>query len=67
MAALYNANSSSDNVSANLYDFQMVNHFSNNNLLTSKVGLSSSLKNLTWWTNESMDTFFPKCFSLSKV
>ena len=45
----------------------MINHFSNNNLLTSKVGLSSSLKNLTWWTNECMDTFFPKCFSLSKV
>jgi len=45
----------------------MVNHFSNNNLLTSKVGLCQSLKNLTWWTNDTMDNFFPKCFSLSKL
>lgn len=50
-----------------LQDFQIVNHFSNNNLLTSKVGLCQSLKNLTWWTNDTMDTFFPKCFSLSKL
>lgn len=50
----------------NLHDFQIVNHFSNNNLLTSKVGLAASLKNLTWWTNDSMDSFFPKCFILTK-
>lgn len=50
----------------NLHDFQIVNHFSNNNVLTSKVGLTASLKNLTWWTNDSMDSFYPKCFILSK-
>lgn len=50
-----------------LHDFQIVNHFSNNNLLTSKVGLCLSLKNLTWWTNDTMDSFFPKCFCLSKI
>ena len=44
-----------------------MNHFSNNNLLTSKVGLAASLKNLTWWTNDTMDSFFPKCFVLSKL
>ena len=50
-----------------LYDFQIVNHFSNNNLLTSKIGLCNSLKNLTWWTNDSMASFFPNCFVISKV
>ena len=50
-----------------LYDFQIVNHFSNNNLLTSKIGLCNSLKNLTWWTDDSMESFFPSCFVISKV
>lgn len=55
-----------DGVGGELQDFQIVNHFSNNNLLTSKVGLCASLKNLVLWTNESMDNFFPKCFTISK-
>ena len=50
-----------------LQDFQIVNHFINNSLLTSKVGLCNSLKNLTWWTNNSMDNFFPKCYVLTKL
>ena len=49
-----------------LYDFQMVNHFSNNNLLTSKVGLCNSLKNLTWWTNDTRENIFPNCFVITK-
>ena len=44
----------------------MVNHFTNNNLLTSKVGLCSSLNNLQWWADDRMDSFFPTCFIISK-
>lgn len=49
-----------------LHDFQLVNHFQNNSLLATKVGLCSSLKNLQWWVEEHMDSFFPKCFAISK-
>lgn len=43
----------------------MVNHFTRNNLITTKTGLTHSLKNLIWWTNIDIDSFFPKCFDLT--
>ena len=49
----------------NLQDFQIVNHFFKNNLITTKTGLCQSLKNLVWWNNVEIDTFFPKCFDLT--
>ena len=55
-----------DGAGGELLDFQIVNHFSNNNLLTSKVGLCASLKNLVLWTNNTMENFFPKCFTITK-
>ena len=49
-----------------LHDFQLVNHFQNNSLLATKVGLCSSLKNLQWWLEEHMDSFFHNLFAISK-
>ena len=59
-------NNGNRDVNRDLHDFQIVNHFSNNNLLTTKVGLCTSLKNLNLWQNDTMDSFFPKCFIISK-
>jgi tubulin monoglycylase TTLL3/8 len=44
----------------------MVNHFLKNNLITTKVGLTHSLKNLVWWNTVDMDSFFPKCYDLTE-
>lgn len=38
-----------------------------NNLITTKVGLTHSLKNLIWWNNVPIDTFFPKSFDLTEM
>ena len=37
-----------------------------NNLITTKVGLCHSLRNLVWWNNVEIDSFFPKCFDLTE-
>ena len=49
-----------------IQDYQIVNHFLKNNLITTKVGLCHSLKNLVWWNNVEIDSFFPKCFDLTE-
>lgn len=36
-----------------------------NNVITTKVGLSYSLKQMVWWTPVDVDCFFPKCFDLT--
>lgn len=48
-----------------LKDFQIVNHFLKNNVITTKVGLCHSLKQLIWWNNVEVDSFFPKCYDLT--
>ena len=48
-----------------LKPFQMVNHFYRNNLITTKVGLQHSLKNLIWSSSTPMDEFFPRCYDMS--
>jgi tubulin monoglycylase TTLL3/8 len=50
---------------AELKDFQITNHFMKNNVITTKVGLCHSLKQLIWWNNVAVDSFFPKCFDLT--
>lgn len=57
----------SDVCSTDLQDFQIVNHFLKNNLITTKVGLTNSLKNLIWWNNVDIDSFFPKSFDLTEM
>ena len=45
----------------------MVNHFYNHSFITSKIGLTNSLKNLPYWNNKlEADAFYPKCFVVPK-
>lgn len=48
----------------NLLDHQIVNHFAKATSITTKVGLTHSLKNLIWFNNIDVDTFYPRCFDL---
>jgi len=41
-----------------------VNHFHKATSITTKVGLTHSLKNLIWFNNIDVDTFYPRCFDL---
>ena len=47
-----------------LEDHQIVNHFAKATSITTKVGLTHSLKNLIWFNNVDIDTFYPRCFDL---
>jgi tubulin monoglycylase TTLL3/8 len=47
-----------------LLDNQIVNHFAKATSITTKVGLTHSLKNLIWFNNIDVDTFYPRCFDL---
>lgn len=44
---------------------QYVNHFEKNAELTRKVLLSKNLKNLIWFRNVDVNTFFPRCYDLN--
>ena len=48
----------------NLQPGQIVNHYSKTTSITRKVGLTHSLKNLIWFNNVDVDTFYPRCFDL---
>jgi len=48
-----------------LQDFQIVNHFEKNTLITTKAGLCRNLRNLIWYSNVDIDTFYPRCFDLA--
>lgn len=50
---------------ANLLDFQLANHFEKNGVITTKIGLTKSLRNLLWINDTSEDNFYPKCFDLN--
>jgi tubulin monoglycylase TTLL3/8 len=43
---------------------QIVNHYGKTTSITRKVGLTHSLKNLIWFNNVDVDTFYPRCFDL---
>lgn len=42
----------------------MVNHFQKAGCLTTKVGLSKTMRNMKYIKDISEDNFFPKCFDL---
>jgi tubulin monoglycylase TTLL3/8 len=48
-----------------LEEHQIVNHFAKATSITTKVGLTHSLKNLIWFNNVDIDTFYPRCFDLA--
>ena len=48
-----------------LEDHQIVNHFPKSTSITTKIGLSRSMKQLLAWTSIDPDTFFPKCYDLT--
>ena len=43
---------------------QIVNHFYKATSITTKVGLTHSLKNLIWFNAVDIDTFYPRCYDL---
>lgn len=49
----------------NILDFQMVNHFEKNGVITTKLGLTKSLRNSVWINDISEDSYYPKCFDLN--
>jgi len=46
---------------------QYVNHFEKNTLLTTKMGLSRSIRNLIWFENEDIDGYYPRCYDLNDI
>ncbi|KAL4467012.1 hypothetical protein ABPG74_010609 [Tetrahymena malaccensis] len=49
----------------NILPNQIVNHFENNSKICSKIGLLNSLKNLYWFDNADLNSFFPQCFDMN--
>lgn len=47
------------------YDYQIVNHFSRANNITTKVGIMNTLKNSTWFCSQDHDEWFPRCYDSS--
>ena len=43
----------------------MTNHFQKAGCLTTKVGLTKSLRSMKWIKDITEDTFYPKCFDLN--
>ena len=54
-----------DVVHNDLLQYQIVNHFSTATSITTKVGLTHSLKNLIWFNSVDIDTFYPRCYDLA--
>ena len=54
-----------DVVHSELQSHQIVNHFSTATSITTKVGLTHSLKNLIWFNAVDIDTFYPRCYDLA--
>lgn len=48
-----------------LQPHQIVNHFPTATSITTKVGLTHSLKNLIWFNSVDIDTFYPRCYDLA--
>jgi len=48
----------------NLQSHQIVNHFAKATSITTKVGLTHSLKNLIWFNAVDIDTFYPRCYDM---
>jgi len=49
----------------NIKDFQLVNHYEKNIAITTKLGLTKTLRNSVWINDLSEDSFYPSCFDLN--
>ena len=47
-----------------LEKYQIVNHFARTAGITTKAGLTSSLKNLIWFNAVDVNKFYPRCYDL---
>ena len=47
-----------------LENHQIVNHYAKATSITTKVGLTHSLKNLVWFNNVDIDAFYPRCYDM---
>ena len=50
---------------SSLQEHQITNHFDESGSITTKVGLCRNLKNLIWFSNVDIDTFYPRCVDMS--
>ena len=58
---------SSDLEHGKLSKNQIVNRFEKTGNLTRKSGLCKSLRNLVWFRNVNVESFYPKCYDLSET
>jgi len=54
-----------DIIHGDLSPHQLVNHYPTATSITTKVGLTHSLKNLIWFNSVDIDTFYPRCYDLA--
>lgn len=57
---------SKDVIFSEMLNFQLVNHFTKNTLITTKSGLAKSIKNINTFHDVDSSSFFPRCYNLNE-